>query len=532
MSVSSKQSGDEAEAMDFAGCIAANGRTMPDKPALVLDGRVLTWGEFTRDVHRTAHALHALGVGKGDKVAMLAATSMEYVTLFAGAVVAGACAVPLSAMMQGEAVEMMIRDCDARVLAVSRSTVDQVEPFAGRLDEILPGGFIGLDCSDERWRDFHAWIAEQPDSAPGIEVEPDDPFDLIYSSGTTGTPKGILHPHAMRAGHLQRMGRFGLGEEAITLVSTPLYSNTTLVAMLPTLAGGGTAVLMRKFDVAEFLRLAQDEKVTHAMLVPVQYQRILAHPDFGRYDLSSFRAKLSTSAPLRRSVIEDANRRWPGELIEIYGLTEGGVTTILNTREFPDKLDTVGRPSETVEMLLVDEQGRPVPQGEIGEVVGRSHAMMTGYYKRPEQTRALIWKDENGRVFYRTGDMGRLDEDGFLQLLDRKKDMIISGGFNIYATDLEQMLLRHAAVLDAAVIGVSSERWGETPVALVVLAEGADLSEESLREWANERLGKAQRLSAVQFIDSLPRSTIGKVLKRELRETYLRRNQAKTDKAE
>ncbi|HYW05273.1 MAG TPA: AMP-binding protein [Gammaproteobacteria bacterium] len=507
--------------VDFAACLARHGRERPRHTALILDDRRLSWGDLSRRVAQTANALQDLGLQRGDKVAMLAATSIEYVTLFAGTVVAGGCAVPLSGMVQGDAIERMIRDCDARVLAVSESTRGQVAAFAEGLEQILPGGFIGLDFARDPWRGFDAWIADRPTDWPQVEVRPSDPFDLIYSSGTTGMPKGIEHPHAMRSRHLVLGEQLGMDGDAVTLSSTPLYSNTTLVALLPTLAGGGTVVLMKKFDAGEFLDLAEKHRVTHAMLVPVQYQRILAHPDFDRHDLSSFRLKLSTSAPLRRSVIEDANRRWPGELIEIYGLTEGGVATFLDTRQFPDKLDTVGRPPDNVELVILDEQGRPVPPGEIGEVAGRSEAMMTGYYKRPDKTGELLWYDGQGRLFFRTGDMGRLDEDGFLQLLDRKKDMIISGGFNVYATDLEQVLLRHPDVTDAAVVGVPSEQWGETPVGIVVLREGARASADDLREWANARLGKTQRLNAVQIRDSLPRSTIGKVLKRELREEFM-----------
>ncbi|HYW92062.1 MAG TPA: class I adenylate-forming enzyme family protein [Gammaproteobacteria bacterium] len=520
-SVAARVSVADSVPVDFAARLAEHTRARSEHTALALGDETLSWGEFGRRVAQTANALRALGLERTEKVAILAANSFEYVILFAGTVVAGGCAVPLSGMVRGDAIERMIRDCDARVLAVSESMREHAEPFAGQLEQILPGGLIGLDFADGGWRDFHAWIREHGAGWPEVRVRPSDPFDLIYSSGTTGTPKGIEHPHAMRARHLLRGQEQGMTENAITLASTPLYSNTTLVALLPTLAGGGSVVLMKKFDAGEFLQLAERHRVTHAMLVPVQYQRILAHPDFDRYDLSSFRLKLSTSAPLRRSVIEEANRRWPGDLIEVYGLTEGGVSTFLDTRRFPDKLDTAGRPPETVDLVIIDEQGRPLPRGEVGEVVGRSEAMMTGYYKRPDKTGELFWYDRDGRLYFRTGDMGRLDEDGFLQLLDRKKDMIISGGFNVYATDLEQVLLAHPDVTDAAVVGVPSEQWGETPVAVVVLRPGADDTPEALREWANARLGKTQRLAAVQLRESLPRSTIGKVLKRTLRQEFL-----------
>jgi acyl-CoA synthetase (AMP-forming)/AMP-acid ligase II len=280
---------------------------------------------------------------------------------------------------------------------------------------------------------------------------------------------------------------------------------------------------MAKFEEQRFLELSQAHHVTHAMLVPVQYQRLLEHPAFDRHDLSSYRMKLCTSAPLRAETKRAILDRWPGDLVEIYGLTEGGAVCLLNARRHPDKLHTVGRPSPMSDVRIIDEAGKQLPVGQIGEVVGRQKVMMTGYYKKPDATAAIMWFDGEGNRFQRTGDMGRFDEDGFLQLLDRKKDVIISGGFNIYAVDLEAVLSRHEAVTDVAVIGVPSERWGETPIGLVVLREGAVLSADAIRDWANERLGKMQRVSAVELRKELPRNAIGKVLKRELRSEYLER---------
>jgi acyl-CoA synthetase (AMP-forming)/AMP-acid ligase II len=247
---------------------------------------------------------------------------------------------------------------------------------------------------------------------------------------------------------------------------------------------------------------------------------LLAFPEFDRYDLSSFKIKLCTSAPLRAELKRDIVARWPGDMIEIYGLTEGGAVCVLDARKHPDKLHTVGRPSPMSDVRIIDEQGKELPVGQIGEVVGRQQVMMTGYYKKPKETEAIYWYDAQGNRFQRSGDLGRFDEDGFLQLLDRKKDMIISGGFNVYAADLEVVLSQHEAVADVAVIGVPSERWGETPIGLVVLKPGRTAEPAELQSWANERLGKNQRLSAIEIRESLPRSPIGKLLKRELRAPY------------
>ncbi|MBA1148738.1 acyl--CoA ligase [Ectothiorhodospiraceae bacterium WFHF3C12] len=499
----------------------------PEKIAVVDGDRRVTWDEFQRRVRLIAGRLKAAGIGANDKVAALAHNCAEYVELYAGTLHAGACMVPLSSMASGAALEGMLKDSDARVLLASAKGRDALGEHIENLEQIRPEHRLALDFEAAGWRPFEDWVAESPGEAPPAEVQPEHHFNLIYSSGTTGTPKGILHDHRMRSRQLYRLANYGYDADAVTMVATPLYSNTTLVSALPTLAGGGTLVLMAKFDEQRYLALCERERVTHAMLVPVQYQRLLAYPDFDKYDLSSFRVKLSTSAPLRRSVIEDANRRWPGFLGEIYGLTEGGVSTLLDTRSFPDKLDSVGRPAEGVELKILDEDGNEAPSDSIGEIVGRAGAMMAGYYNRSDLTEDMIWRDGDGRVFFKTGDMGKLDEDGFLYILDRKKDMIISGGFNIYAADLEAVLLKHPAVADAAVIGIPSERWGETPLGLVVRREGRDDSPEAICEWANEQVGRNQRLAGIELRDVLPRSSIGKVLKRELRDPYWQGRESK-----
>ena len=333
-------------------------------------------------------------------------------------------------------------------------------------------------------------------------------------------PKGIVQPHRMRWGHVRRGGDSGYGPESITMVSTPLYSNTTLVSFFPGIALGGAVVLMAKFDAGKFLDLAARERATHAMLVPVQYQRIMDHPDFDRHDLSSFRFKFCTSAPFSAELKQRVLARWPGGLIEYYGMTEGGGTCILRAHQFPDKLHTVGQPAPGHDIRLIDDAGQEVPQGHVGEVVGSSKVVMNGYHNQPGKTSEAEWRDSTGKRFIRTGDVGRFDSDGFLILLDRKKDMIISGGFNIYPSDLEAVLGQHPAVAEAAVVGVPSERWGETPIAFVVCKPGQTASTQELLDFVASQVGKTQRLSDLRLVDALPRSPIGKVLKRQLRDEY------------
>lgn len=493
-----------------------NAKANPEKLALVCDGQTVSWGAFDQRINKIANLLLSLGVSKGDNIAIISPNSIPYAELFMGILRAGACVTPLSTMASPDALQKMLTDCGARAIFVAAQYLELVDGFIADLDLAR----FAIDFDHPAFQPYGAAVDGASDSDPEIQIEMSDAFNLIYSSGTTGTPKGILHNHWMRSAQMDRVSPNGYDDNARTLLSTPLYSNTTIVSFLPTLYGGSTVYLMPKFDARGYLEIVQREKITHTMLVPVQYKRIMDVADFDAFDLSSMQVKFSTSAPLRAEVKADVLARFPGKLLEYYGLTEGGGVTVLNSAEHPDKLHTVGQPAPGNEIRLIDETGKEVLKGTVGEICGRGPTMMAGYFGRDDLTADYIWRDAAGNVFFRSGDMGRFDEDGFLILSDRKKDMIISGGLNIYADDLELVLLADPDVTDAAVIGVPSDAWGETPYGLVVLREGATRSGDDICADANAKLGKSQRLSAVELRDELPRSSIGKILKKELRAPF------------
>jgi len=505
----------EQDFATLAELVGAHAARQPRHPALVQGDRSIDYASLNALMDRVAASLQRDRVQPREAIAICGATLLEYAVVFLGALRAGVAVAPLAPSSTAESLAGMVADCGAKLLFLDRAVAKALEPVSAHISATR----IGLEGGE-----IEGWLAPAGAKPQPVAVEPDWPFNIIYSSGTTGEPKGIVQSHRMRWGHVRRGKTYGYGPEAVTLISTPLYSNTTLVSFFPTLALGGTVVLMAKFDVAGYLAVAQKHRVTHTMLVPVQYQRVMAYPEFDKFDLSSFRMKFSTSAPFAAALKADVLKRWPGGLTEVYGMTEGGGTCILAAHEHRDKLHTVGRPAEGHDIRLIDEHGREVPTGEVGEVVGHSAMMMNGYYNQPRKTAEAEWRDASGQRFIRTGDIGRFDEDGFLTLLDRKKDMIISGGFNIFPSDLEAVLRQHPEVADCAVVGVPSERWGETPVGFAVLKPGARASASELLAWANGRLGKTQRLATLELAAELPRSPIGKVLKRELRDGYRVKN--------
>ena len=488
--------------------------------ALICQDQVLDYAQLDRLMDRVAARLQHQGLQPGDVIAVCASTSINYVVTFLGGLRAGLITAPLAPSSSSAHLSAMLDNAQPRYLFLDQTSQERLPASA-----LQDWPCVSLDdrAAGQPWT---GWLQEAGESArpDPVQPQPDWAFNLIYSSGTTGVPKGILQPWSMRWAQIQRGHANGYNASTVNLVATPLYSNTTLVSLIPTLGLGGTCVLMPKFDVRTYLELAQAHRATHTMLVPVQYQRLMDCAEFDRYDLSSFEAKFCTSAPFRADLKRQVLQRWPGRLTEYYGMTEGGGRTELYAHDHPDKLHTVGRPAAGHDIRLIDEHGVEVAPGESGEVVGHSAAIMKGYHRMPEKTREVEWFDPTGKRFIRTGDVGRFDAEGFLILGDRKKDMIITGGFNVYPSDIEAELRQHPDVQECAVVGVPSHQWGETPVAFVVTRDAGQTSANELREFVNARVGKTQRVADVVLAPSLPRSEIGKILKRELRDQYLARH--------
>jgi acyl-CoA synthetase (AMP-forming)/AMP-acid ligase II len=497
--------------------LALHGKWRGARTALVDGERRLSWEEFERDTARAANGLKELGLNAGDRVALLMDNSLEMVVTLFGILRSGCVAVPLNISIADSAVAGMIENAAARALFASGRHCARIDSLRATSRAVARAQRVGLGAGSPDWNDFERWLRSQPPQW-NIRVEPEQGCNIIYSSGTTGVPKGIVHTHACRmhwAVDLALQLRYR--SDCVTLCSLGLFSNISWVAMLCTALVGGTMVVMPAFTAAAAIELMARQKVSHGTFVPLQLARLLAAPGLEHYDLSSLDTLMCCGSPLPLEVKREFPERFGCRLIELYGLTEG-LCTILSPEDFAAKIESVGKPFLGTDLRIIAEDGRELPAGQTGEIVGLGPLLMSGYYGNDAASSEATWTDAEGRRWLRTGDLGRLDADGFLYIVDRKKDMILSGGQNIYPADIEAVMRMHPQVSDVAVVGVRSVQWGETPVAVVVPRTATELSTGQLIEWTNARLGKQQRIRGIVCRATLPRNANGKVLKRELRQ--------------
>jgi acyl-CoA synthetase (AMP-forming)/AMP-acid ligase II len=506
--------------INISDVIARHGRHKARKPAVICGAAMRDWGDFDANVSRIAHALQDRGFGRGDRVAVVMENSVEMLEAVFGIIRAGCCAAPLSGMLTPEQMARLVADSRARALFASAAHAQGLDAQRAAMPGVAEGARIAHGFDAPGWTPFAAFMAGKPATRPQTEITPEDEFNIIYSSGTTGTPKGIVQTHAAR-GHFawSNAVEMAINASARSLTTTPLYSNGTWLMMLPTIFAGGTLHVMPAFDVGAFLETVEREGITHTFMVPAQFIMILSDPRLAGANLSSLRGVLSAGSPLRGEVKRDVMARISPQLYELYGFSEG-FASMLKPDEHARKFTTVGTPVLGFEVRVIDDEGRECAPGEPGEIVAYGAGMLRDYNDAPEQTAALIWRDERGRTFIRSGDVGKLDADGFLSIVDRKKDMIVSGGFNVFPTDIEAVVAGHPDVWDAAVIGIPHDKWGETCLALVIARPGVTLDREAVKLWANDRLAKHQRLAAVEPRADFPRNALGKVIKRELRDPY------------
>lgn len=497
--------------------LALNGRWCGSKPAIICDETTLSWAEFHRQVCQMANGLRRDGLQTGERVAVLMSNSPEMMVALFGILSAGGVAVPLNIMVGDDGLVTMMQDANVRAVVVS---ADHAKRLAGRFDElpeIRAGARYCVDKADKDWQELNAWRQTQSSVDPQIELADGDECNIIYSSGTTGQPKGIVHTHRRRLDWFCDLAiALRVHRSSVNLCSIGLFSNISWAAMGCMIVTGSTLVIMRAFSADKCLAAMEQYGVTVTAMVPIQFQRLLDDPRMETAKLDSIESLMCCGSPLGVELKQAIMDRLSPCLIELYGLTEGLITT-LEPEDSVGRLASVGKPLIGTDMLILDEHDQPCAPGEAGEIVGRGRILMSGYHGRREANEEATWTDGQGRRWLRTGDIGRLDESGFLYLVDRKKDLIISGGLNLYPADIEAVLVQHPGVVEAAVIGIASDRWGESPFAVIVTDS---IQAPEAVNWANERVGKHQRLVGGVCVSELPRNPNGKVLKRELRREW------------
>ncbi len=501
----------------------------PLKPALIDGPRPLTYRALRDRVAAASGGLRALGVRRGDRVAVLSINRAEYIEVIFAAARLGAIVVPLNWRLTAAELAFQMGDSEPNVLFVDPDLgmlADGVrhQPEARTVTAVVAFDNDGQGLGDAQ--PYEALLAH-PSDAP--EGRFDDPLLILYTSGTTGRPKGAVLTQATQLWNSVNIGTaVGLTAADVTLNVLPMFHSGGLgLFVLPSLHVGATAVLQRKFDPEEMVRLIRMHGVTAMFGVPAIYLALLQSEAFPRADMSKIRLSCG-GAPCPRTVIEAFRER--GILFQQgYGLTETAPTcTLIPAADAFRKVGSVGKAAVHVEVRIVDEDGRDVPTGEIGEVWTRGPNLFSGYWRRQAATADAFAPPGEGAGpeggyagwWFRTGDLATMDEEGFVYIVDRKKDMIISGGENIYPAEVEDVLYRHSAIAEAAVIGVPDERWGEVPAAVVVTKAGQSLSYHELKAFCEGHLARYKVPKSLVLMEALPRNAAGKVLKRILRDRF------------
>jgi acyl-CoA synthetase (AMP-forming)/AMP-acid ligase II len=504
--------------------LKVNAKKFPRTVALKDRERSLTYPEVNRRVNKLAHSLLALGLKKGDKVAVLLENSIEIIEAYLATAKTGIVIVPINFRLIGADVEYIADNADAKAFIVHDEFVGTVDPIRPRLAKIPPANYIVVGKPSPGYRAYEEFVAAAPESEPEVEVLPGDTWILIYTSGTTGKPKGVVRTHESHiAFYLINAIDFGFNEHDVCMNVMPLcHINSTFFTFTFTYIGGSVYIHpARSFRAEEILEIVAREKITFISLIPTHYNLILSAPPEARgHDRSTIRKLLCSSAPVRKSMKLAIMEFFPGvELYEAYGSTEAGIVTVLKPEYQMKKLGSIGFESLGTEFVkILDGEKNEAAVGQVGELHSRGPMLFKEYYKLPEKTASSFHQG-----WFSAGDMAKKDEDGFFHIVDRKDNMIITGGEHVYPSEVEEAVGSHECVFDCAVVGLPDEKWGEKVAAVIITRPGVDpksITAKDIMECCREKLAGYKRPKEVVFIsqDEMPRTPTGKILHRVLRE--------------
>lgn len=501
--------------MNLASIVTESARHAPDAAAVRLGDAALTYAELDERSARLATLLCEKGMGRGDRVGVMLPNVLEFPVAYYGVLRAGGMVVPMNVLLKRREIAFYLEDAGAKLLLAWQGFCEEARDGAAdagaELIEVEPAAFAELISGYE----------PTPDLA---DTDEEDTAVILYTSGTTGKPKGaeLTHSNLSRNSDIAARTTCVIAPGDIVLGALPLFhSFGQTVSMNASLRVGATLTLLPKFEPGEALEIMQRDRVTHFYGVPTMYGALLHHPDRESYDTSALRLCITGGASMPVEVLRGFEEAFGCEVLEGYGLSETSPVASSNHPGRPRKPGSIGTPLEEVEMKVVDEDDNEVPQGEVGEIVIRGHNIMKGYWQRPEATAEAM----RGGWFH-SGDMAKVDEDGYFYIVDRKKDLIIRGGYNVYPREVEEVLYEHPKIREAAVIGIPHDQWGEEIGAAVVCHEGEELTPEEVSRYVKDRIAAYKYPRIVWFLDDLPKGPTGKILKREIESPAKSREEA------
>ena len=491
----------------------------PHKIAIIRDEVRLTYSALEADANRFARALVGTGLGKGAKVAIISRNLAEYGVVFFGAARSGLVLVNVSVLYAPDELEYVLNKSDSEILVFDAQFAEKVKAVAPRCPKIAH--LVSIGATDVRGAiAFADFLRDQPASAPEVEIDERDAFCMTYTGGTTGRPKGVLCSHRAREVTAHTVAfEEALDERDVVAIVTPLFHVAALNIMFqPAILVGATCTFVTPWSAEKFMDTVARDHVTASFMVPTQANQLVSHPQFDAAKLATWRKVSFAGAPMPDWVQVELKKRLPDlRLTQIYGQSEMGVLTSLRDWYLPAKLGAVGRQAFNVDVALFAANGERVGPGVLGEIGSRGDNLMLEYYNEPAQT-AAFFKLGNGWGL--TGDVGIMDADGFITLVDRAKDMLISGGENVYPKEIEDVLYRLEAISECAVFGVPDDKWGELPAAYILLKPEARLTKEEVVLHCTRHLAEFKRPRVVKFVDDFPKTPIGKIQKNLLKEPY------------